>query len=432
MLSFTETIRVALTDVLTNTLMPVLTEVLNIIIAVLGERFTLTMALWHIRNWAVLLKLTAFFESLFDVFSGLTEVKEVVGNNVSDTGLTLVDYIFQMSAFYQAILAISAIAFALTFLAAIFGILRSMGDLSDSNKRPVSQVLADSIKAAFTIVMVPLMCMVIMTLSTNILLVVDQEILQNGDSDISDILFITIAEDALIDKDEYDDYASGHAYENILAVYMNFDPAQINFIAAYTSSIFMSLILAIVCLQSILRIFILVGLYAISPLIAVYTPLDGGEKFRAWRRTFIAYVVSAFGPILMMKVYFITLDAVFGNSSTATTVITLGSNIVTDYIIQTIFILGGAYAMYHARDVFMNLVDPMAAQQLNAASGLVMWGVMMAVDKGMDAASLATGGGATAAKAGAKGAATAAKGAASAAKGAAGAVSSAGQAFTGK
>lgn len=369
-LGFVDIIKTVLDGVFSAALQPVLTATFMLILNTLVDLIVDFFAIILIKIWVVLLKLIYFLDSLFNLFTGLTEVKDT-SLDVSETGLTLVDYLFQHDTISSIVLVITLIAFALTFLTTILATIRSMGDLSADNKHPLSSVFRDAGKAALSVLLIPFMCLTMLTMTTTVMLVIEQEMMTVDNADISDLLFITIAGGAIRDENKLEKYSADHAYEDFASVLDDFDTAQINYILAYVSSAFVGMILFTTILQSILRIFALMLLYVVSPLAAVFIPLDGGEKFNTWKRMFVAYAVSAFGPLLALKVYFILVQVVFASGST----IDFGVSALLTCVIEIILLLGGMYSVYQSRNLFVELIDPGAASLLGGAGFIVSAGL---------------------------------------------------------
>lgn len=110
------------------------------------------------------------------------------------------------------------------------------------------------------------------------------------------------------------------------------------------------------------RIFDLLLLYVASPFFVASVPLDGGEKFGAWRNMFMAKLVSGFGSIISMEIYLIFAPLMISGN------ITLMSNEGgikkgLDYVLKVLFLLGGMYSVYQSQNLIVQLINYQAGQQ---------------------------------------------------------------------
>lgn len=374
-LSFLSTIQNVLTAIFVNILQPILTDVLNILLTTVGSLIADAMVKIVLQCWVVLLKLIAFFEDIFNIFVGLSDIRV---NDVSQ-GMGFLDYLLTLSEIQQAVLAITLISFVLILFATILSVLRSMGDMPLEDKNPLSQVLRDSFKGALTVILVPTICLFALTVSSNLLLVIHNEfnLGLNDDADSSDLIFITVASSSIKNATKIDDYSSGHAYTDVDALVEDFYVSEFNYFLAFASALFVGFIFFTTVIQSIMRIFMILVLYLVSPLIAVMMPLDGGRKFNEWKKMFLAYTVSAFAPVLSMKLYFMVMASLFASS----TPIVFSDSTILNTIIEVMLITGGAYAVYSSRNLLVTLIDPTVAGVIGASGGMLTRGLGMGMGK---------------------------------------------------
>ncbi|MFI3250191.1 MAG: hypothetical protein R3Y07_04445 [Eubacteriales bacterium] len=368
-LGFLQVLQSVLNFIFEKVLQPVLTDVLNVIINVIGTLISQALSKLILQCWVVMLKLVAFFEDIFNVFTGLSDIRV---DDVSQ-GKGFLDYLFTLPAVQQAVLAITLISFVFIFFVSMMAVLRSMSDMVLENKNPLSQVLRDSLKGALTIVLIPSICLFGLMVSSNIMLIIHNEfnLGVSDDADISDLVFITVASSHIKNPTKLEAYSSGHAYTDVDAIVRDFNTADFNYCLLFISTFFITFILFTTIIQSIMRIFVILLLYIVSPLIAVMMPLDGGKKFNDWKKMFLAYTISAFSPLLAMKLYFMIMASVFSSSNPV--VFTSSDTINT--VIEIMLISGGAYAVYSSRNLLVTLVDPSAAGLLGSSGGLLSFGL---------------------------------------------------------
>lgn len=411
--------------VLEEVLVPVLTYVTNVVVNVISDLILDALAALWLQIWVVFLMLIDFTEQIFGMFIGLSSV----GLNDVSINKSFLDYLFELDSMRNAILAITLISFILVFVATIIGVAKSMSDMTIENKNPISKVLSQSIRATLTVLMIPFACAVVITMSTQLLVIIDSEISGAGsEASIGDVMFSTIASPAAKSDAIAQKYASGKAYTDSEGIKDDFVLEDIDYIVAYTSSIFVFVVLAALILQSIQRIIMVLVLYLISPLIAATMPLDNGQMFRTWRNMFTGFMISAFAPVISMNIYFMAISSLVGGTQQ----ISFGQSELAESMIRVIFIMGGAYAVYKSRNLVIRVIDPGVAAAI-AQTGVVAT-AMKAVAKATatavkSAALVATQGGSAAAGAAMKGASTAGKAASAASTAASAASSAASSAF---
>jgi len=108
----------------------------------------------------------------------------------------------------------------------------------------------------------------------------------------------------------------------------------------------------------------IVILYIISPLFVGYMPIDEGKSFNQWRDTFVAYLISAFSPIITMRLYMMFLPILMGTDGKN---LTFPGN-VSMTIIKILFILGGSFAIFTSRNMLVKIVNPSLGSQLDENS----------------------------------------------------------------
>ena len=372
-LSFTSVLQDLLGAVFDAVLAPVLRDVANILINAAGVLIQEVLSNFLLKIWIIFLKMIYFLESIFNIFSGISPVKV---ENVSQP-ITLLEYFFRVEPVQRAFLAITFIAVAISFLTTIIAVTRSISDMVWENKTPLSTVLNQGLKAAVSFLMIPLACFFMLQMVTQITVVINSTMVeQNADTSMSDVLFISAASVGAKSDAIREEYSHGQKYEDAEQVKKDFDIQQFDYVLAYVSSILVALLMLCSILQFIQRIIMVLLLFLVSPFFVSYMPLDGGAKFREWREMFVAQVISAFGPILAMKIYFMIVPMlVSGNihymaASSGATGTALILNNYTEACIRLFIVIGGAFAVYKSRLLLISVVNPMAAGSI-AESGII-------------------------------------------------------------
>lgn len=344
-------------------LTPVLRDVFSILVNILGALVQEILSNFLLRLWIIVLKLVSFMESIFNVFSGISNV-EVKVQDVS-TRISLLEYFFRLGTVQKAFLTITAISMVLAFFATLVGVMKSISDMALENKNPLSTVLKQAFMAAINFALIPITCLFVLQMCGKMVLVFNTSFnYENQNSTVSNMLFITTAEPAARNKDVVKKYSSGFGYENAEQVKKDFDIEKLNYVQAYVASVLVALILLCSILQFIQRILVIIVLYLTSPFFVAMIPIDGGAKFREWKNMFAAYMVSAFGPILTMKIYLILVPMVSQSA------IDFGVSAGNAAWMKLIFVIGGAFAVYKSRLLFVSILNPSAAGSM-AESGVI-------------------------------------------------------------
>lgn len=344
-------------------LSPVLRDVFSILVNIFGKMIHEVLSNFLLKLWIILLKLIGFLESIFNVFSGVSNV-EVKANNVS-TRISLLEYFFRLGEVQKAFLVITAIAMVLAFLATAIGVAKSISDMALENKNPLSTVLKQAFSAALNFLMIPIVCLFFLQMSGKAVLVFNSTFnYEHQNATISDGLFIITAGPAIKDRAKISQYSFGQHYEEGDQVKKDFNIDEIDFLQAYLCAGLMALIFLCSILQFIQRLIVILVLYLVSPFFVAMIPLDGGAKFREWKNMFAAYMLSAFGPILSMKVFLLVIPMVTGAD------IDFGVSAGTAAWMRLFFVIGGAFAVYKSRLLFVSVINPSAAGSM-AESGVI-------------------------------------------------------------
>ena len=360
-LSFTSLLQDLLGAVFDAVLAPVLRDVASILINAAGVLIQEVLSNFLLQSWIIFLKLIYFLECIFDIFSGVSPVKV---ENVSEP-ITLLEYFFRVEPVQKAFLTITFVAVAISFLTTIIAVTRSISDMALENKTPLSTVFRQGLQAAVSFMLIPIVCLFMLQMVTQVTVVINSSMVnQHADTTMSDVLFISAAGMGAKSDEIEENYSYGQKYENAEQVKKDFDITKFDYVLAFASSILVTLLMLCSILQFIQRIIMVLLLYLVSPFFVAYIPLDGGAKFKEWREMFVAQMISAFGPIIAMKIYFLIVPMLVGGG------MSYGVNSYTEACIKLFIVIGGAFAVYKSRLLLISVVNPMAAGSM-AESGII-------------------------------------------------------------
>jgi len=350
-------IQSALQWVFNEIFIPVLKDVFNVVFYTVGDMLHEVFAGLLLQGWVALLKVLNFMESIFNIFSGYTQIK--VDNVSSNQGI--VQYLFSLDVVQRSVMLVTMISFVLAFISTGVAVIKSMADSIGDNKKPISTVLREAFKVAVIFMLIPFTCMFAIEMITQILIQINTALaLGNSSATLGDTLFYIIAQPCG-KRNGYQNFASGRRFENIAEIEKYFDFMKFDFLVAYIATFFLMAILLTTVVQFIQRLLMIMILYVVSPLFAARMPLDEGKSFKLWKDAFVAFLISAFSPIVAMRLYLMTLPVLIGND------IKYPAGIEPTFL-KLLLIIGGSYAIYTSRNMIVKIYNPSLGDMLDANS----------------------------------------------------------------
>ena len=361
-LSFLSVLQDILRWIFESVLMPVIKDVFNILVTLIGELIVSALSGLLLEIWVILLKLVDFLEDIFSIFSGLTML--TIGKETSNQGI--LQYLFGMSTVQRAFWMLMAISLVLCMATTMISVLRSLADSPFENKKPISVVLRTSLKCCLTFALLQFTCIFAIQMVQVIMLQIHYNLTpEKMNSSLGDQLFYMIAEDKHI-SGNLADYTSGAKYANVSQVMQNFDYKHFNWLVAIIATIFMMGILLATIIGSVQRLFMILILYIISPLFVAYMPLDEGKSFGQWKDTFLAYLISGMSPIITMRIYMMFIPMLM-DSKHDFYIDGLKDSMM---YVNLLFILGASFAIFSSRNLFLKIINPTLAGQMDGNSAL--------------------------------------------------------------
>ena len=150
-------------------------------------------------------------------------------------------------------------------------------------------------------------------------------------------------------------------YFDISVVSQYYNLRSINFLIGILGSIIIMVMFVMSAVTFIQRIFDIVLLFIISPVSVSTIPVDDGDRFKTWRNITISKVLSAYGIILSMNLFFIIIPQIQG--------ITFFTDTFKNGIVQILFLIGGAYSVTKANLLIAQLTGEAAGR--NATSEMI-------------------------------------------------------------
>ena len=161
-------------------------------------------------------------------------------------------------------------------------------------------------------------------------------------------------------------------YNSLSVVKQYYDLSEMNFFVGITGGLVILVMFVMSAVMFVQRIFDIILLYIVSPASVSTIPLDDGGRFRIWREMLVSKVLSAYGIILSMNIFFLVVPQI--------SQITFFGNAFKDGIVQLLFVIGGAFSITKANMIIAQLTGSNAGMQemqqmmSNVHSGMHMVG----------------------------------------------------------
>ena len=166
-------------------------------------------------------------------------------------------------------------------------------------------------------------------------------------------------------------FVSGElSYTDVDLVKSYFDIQSMNYLIGILGGFVMLVMFVLSSITFVQRIFDIVLLYLISPASIATIPLDEGNRFKVWKDMMIGKILSAYGIILVMNLFFLIIPQVYE--------IRFFESDFQNGIVYILFLLGGTFAVSKANDIIARLCgadasrNEMASMIYNVRSGMAL------------------------------------------------------------
>jgi len=144
-------------------------------------------------------------------------------------------------------------------------------------------------------------------------------------------------------------------YRDISVVSRYYNFRSMNFFVGIGSSLVLLVLFALAAIRFVQRLFDVVLLYIVSPVSVATIPADDGQRFKLWREMLVSKVLSAYGIILSMNLFFLIIPQVMR--------ITFFQSSFQNGVVGLLFMIGGAFAVLKANMVIAQLTGNNAGAQ---------------------------------------------------------------------
>jgi len=159
-------------------------------------------------------------------------------------------------------------------------------------------------------------------------------------------------------------------YRDVGLVKSYFDIQGMNYLIGIIGAFVMLVMFVLSSLVFIQRIFDVVLLYLVSPISIATIPLDEGNRFKIWKDMMIGKILSAYGVILTMNLFFLIIPQVYS--------IKFFDSSFQNGVVYILFLLGGSFAVSKSNDIIARLCgsdtgrNEFASMVYNMRSGIAL------------------------------------------------------------
>lgn len=296
-----------------------------------------------------------------EIFYSLSGIKTV---NIDGNETDLLSHFLLTEQVKRTFFYIFLIATILLVVFVFIAIIRSEYAHSEK-KTSKTQILGNAMKSFIIFLLVPFVLLAGITLTNTIMSAINismnpNSILVGGQTTIGGEILITSGQYAYIgpigQQSEIEQmFLTGQLdYFDINVVKTYYNLRSLDYFIGLFGSIVIMVMFVMSSITFIQRIFDIVLLYIISPISVSTIPIDDGDRFRVWRDMMISKVLSAYGIILSMNLFFIIIPQISS--------ITFFTNSFKNGIVKILFIIGGAYAVTKSNLVIAQLTGNTAGQ----------------------------------------------------------------------
>lgn len=355
---------------------------------------------------SVFLFLTIQMCGLIDLIIGL--FAKLVGLdmvNIGDGEQNILTYFLQNEGIKKALMWITIIGFVLLFAFTAVQVVKGMQNSEDEKLHP-KKTMENFFKAFINIMLVPVILIVLISTSNVVMQQINTSLQSSmfgdGETEISygGQIALMMAKDnkgklQLLDVPEWKNYGkdgfkdehyfttSGQPQASITEMgpnsiiksdgiypafkYLNMDnwnadkggcygipTSNLNIFVGFAGALALLAILILCSFTFVKRLFDVILLYLVSPLMIATQPLDEGKRFAYWRDMTISKVLSAYGITIVINLYFMIVPVITINPGV--TFFGGVQNSVANGIVQLLFVIGGAFALNGANLLFSQLL----------------------------------------------------------------------------
>ncbi len=297
------------------------------------------------RMFALICNLIDFLKDIFYMMCGIDPV--MINGEKSD----LLSSLTTSEMVRKSFLLVFIVGAILLIVFTIIAIIRT----SYIEKSNVFQVLKKSGQSFLLAILIPFVVLAAILLTNAVMQSINTAMTPYGTTSHSTIggeFLSTIGYNAYKGNDDRDlifsKFVSGELdYMDIDLVKSYFDIGSMNFLIGILGGLVMLVMFVLSSLTFVQRIFDVILLYIISPVSISTIPLDDGNRFKLWKDMMIGKILSAYGIILVMNLFFLIIPQIYQ--------IQFFDDGFQNGIVYILFLIGGSFAVTKTNDVIARL-----------------------------------------------------------------------------
>ncbi len=156
----------------------------------------------------------------------------------------------------------------------------------------------------------------------------------------------------------------GKDKNRLYVVLDDFDIARFDWFIAIGVTVILIILFGQLAFNAVARIFDCLLLLLVQPFFAATMPIDEGKRLEKWQDTFLARLVSGYGTIVAVNIYFDVIELVFAGK---VAFFGAGTTPAVDYITKIFFVLAGIFAIQKGGPIVTGIMDAnMAAREVQS------------------------------------------------------------------
>ena len=329
----------------------------------MGEWFFDTFFGWIYDIFYTLQKsicyLLDFIRDIFCKLAGIETVK------IDGSEEEILSHFITSPAIRNAFLGVLFVGVILLFVFVIIAIIKSEA-ADPQHKKTKGQILVKSLQSFIIFLLIPFLLIAGIMLANVVVGAIHASMTGsmldgNTASTIGGQILVTSGYDAYIgpagSRAEIERmFVTGQLdYNSLSVVKRYYDLSEMNFFVGIAGGLVILVMFVMSAVMFVQRIFDIILLYIVSPASVSTIPLDDGGRFRIWREMLVSKVLSAYGIILSMNIFFLVVPQI--------SQITFFGNAFKDGIVQLLFVIGGAFSITKANMIIAQLTGSNAGMQ---------------------------------------------------------------------
>lgn len=329
----------------------------------MGEWFFDTFFGWIYDIFYTLQKsicyLLDFIRDIFCKLAGIETVK------IDGSEEEILSHFILSPAIRNAFLGVLLVGVILLFVFVIIAIIKSEA-ADPQHKKTKGQILVKSLQSFVIFLLIPFLLIAGIMLANVVVGAIHASMTGsmldgNTASTIGGQILVTSGYDAYIgpagSRAEIERmFVTGQLdYNSLSVVKRYYDLSEMNFFVGIAGGLVILVMFVMSAVMFVQRIFDIILLYIVSPASVSTIPLDDGGRFRIWREMLVSKVLSAYGIILSMNIFFLVVPQI--------SQITFFGNAFKDGIVQLLFVIGGAFSITKANMIIAQLTGSNAGMQ---------------------------------------------------------------------